>query len=264
MTQHSKIIMLTKALIESDSDHCKDAFQDTVTKVKGVVSAEKFSFVDHHESARRYRWGYMVIYDNVATDLGRIIEYVMTSSSYKSVHSGTTHDPDYITYFEPVTETKLKTEFANGYMANDRGPPEEKNTDLARANAGRNSEPYLTRWRRSDVNLLRLEDWAGAVAGPTYLEATLRIPRSTLHRWQKQNQVIALRKGLGRHVFPLAQFVDGRPVAGIPDVFALAKHPRAAWSWLVHPSPYLEGDVPIDLLRRDVVVEVVAAAKRSF
>nr|WP_143747772.1 antitoxin Xre/MbcA/ParS toxin-binding domain-containing protein [Mesorhizobium temperatum] len=47
-------------------------------------------------------------------------------------------------------------------------------------------------------------------------------------------------------------------------VFALAKQPRLAWSWLVRPSPYLEGSVPIDLLRRDLVEEVVIAARRLF
>lgn len=47
-------------------------------------------------------------------------------------------------------------------------------------------------------------------------------------------------------------------------MFALAKEPRSAWSWLVHPSPYLEGSVPIDLLGRDLVDEVVIAARRSF
>ncbi|TPK93519.1 hypothetical protein FJ938_29155 [Mesorhizobium sp. B2-4-14] len=255
--------MLTKAMIGSNDDHCIDVFQETVAKVHGVISAEKFRFVHNDESARRYRWGYMVVYDKDAADIGRIIEFAMTSSSYKTVIGSAIHDPDYITYFEPVIETNRK-ELTHGYMAKEGRAPEEKETDLARTNAERNSEPYLTRWRRADVDSLRLEDWAGAVAGPTYLEATLRIPRSTLHRWQRRNQVIALRKGLGRHVFPLAQFVDGRPVAGIPDVFALAKHPRVAWSWLVHPSPYIDGNVPIELLRRDMVTEVVVAAKMSF
>lgn len=61
---------------------------------------------------------------------------------------------------------------------------------------------------------LRIEDWAGAVAGPTYLEAHFGIPRSTLHWWQRSNDVVALRKGARKHVFPLAQFIDGRHCAG--------------------------------------------------
>lgn len=41
-----------------------------------------------------------------------------------------------------------------------------------------------------------IEDWAGEVAGSTYLEEKFRIPRSTLHRWQRRGEVIALRRAV--------------------------------------------------------------------
>ncbi|MFB9979011.1 antitoxin Xre/MbcA/ParS toxin-binding domain-containing protein [Mesorhizobium kowhaii] len=115
--------------------------------------------------------------------------------------------------------------------------------------------------RADDLESMLIEDWAGRVAGSTYLEENLRIARSTLHRWQRRGEVIALRKGGRKHVFPLAQFVDGRPVAGIRDVQSLISNPRLAWLWLTRPSAQLDGRTPIDLLRQDQIEEVVEAAR---
>lgn len=115
--------------------------------------------------------------------------------------------------------------------------------------------------RGGDLDSMIIEDWAGRVAGATYLEENLRIPRSTLHRWYRCNEVIALRKGRQRHVFPLAQFVDGRPASGIREVLAHITHPRTAWFWMIHPSPKLNGRAPIELLKQDLVSDVVSAAR---
>lgn len=114
---------------------------------------------------------------------------------------------------------------------------------------------------RDDFESMLIEDWAGRVAGSTYLEENLHIARSTLHRWQKRNDVVALRTGGRKHVFPLAQFIDGRPVAGISDVQSAVTNPRLAWFWLTRPSAHLEGRIPLDLLRQDLVEEVATAAR---
>jgi len=114
--------------------------------------------------------------------------------------------------------------------------------------------------RAADLQSMLIEDWAGEVAGSTYLEEKLRIPRSTLHRWQRRGEVVALRKGGRKHVFPLAQFVDGRPVLGISEVLSAITSPRLAWFWLSRPSPELDGRVPIEMLREDMVEDVVRAA----
>ncbi|KUM24113.1 hypothetical protein AU467_31295 [Mesorhizobium loti] len=107
----------------------------------------------------------------------------------------------------------------------------------------------------------RIEDWAGQVAGPTYLEKRFGIPRSTLHWWQRHNDVIALRKGARKHVFPLAQFIDGRPTPGIRQVLSWIANPRLAWLWLICPSPLLDGRIPMEMLRQDLAAEVVSAAR---
>lgn len=111
------------------------------------------------------------------------------------------------------------------------------------------------------LDSMRIEDWAGQVAGPTFLEEHYGIPRSTLHWWQRHNDVVALRKGARKHVFPLAQFIDGRPAPGIRQVLSLIANPRLAWLWLIRPSPLLEGRVPIEMLREDSAAEVVLAAR---
>ncbi|RRH93017.1 DUF2384 domain-containing protein [Mesorhizobium tamadayense] len=115
--------------------------------------------------------------------------------------------------------------------------------------------------RASELQSMLIEDWAGEVAGSTYLEERYRIPRSTLHRWQRRGEVVALRKGGRKHVFPLAQFVDGRPAPGISDVLAAITNPRLAWFWLTRPSPELEGRIPIEMLREDMIEDVVRVAR---
>jgi hypothetical protein len=110
---------------------------------------------------------------------------------------------------------------------------------------------------------MRIEDWAGPVGGPGVIEAKFGTKRSTLHDWQRRGAVIGLLKGERKHVFPLAQFVDGRPVEGMTEITRIIKNPRAAWLWLIQPKPSIDGS-PLDRLKRGRLDEVVAAAQRDF
>jgi hypothetical protein len=150
---------------------------------------------------------------------------------------------------------RLAAEAARDFSAGAReGVPLTVRTEGAHGSA-----VQKTRDQQSDC--LGIQDWAGQVAGPTYLEKRFGIPRSTLHWWQRQNDVVALRKGARKHVFPLAQFIDGRPAPGIRQVLASISNPRLAWFWLIRPSPLLDGRVPIEMLRQDLAEEVVLAAR---
>lgn len=262
--QDCKLIVLSNAVAGREdecNDWCSDARLDDALQVPGIVSAQRLRCAEFQGDLGSYRGAHMVIYECQAEDIRQVIEGLRARSGTEGTASSATHEALSISYFEPVTGLKRKSEFLHGSAVSGAQLPWDKNAHLTPANAARNSEADPTQQRRADLGSMRLEDWAGPVAGPTYLEENLQIPRSTLHRWQQRNQVIALRKGLGRHVFPLAQFVDGRPVSGIPDVLALAKHPRLAWLWLISPSPYLDGRVPVELLREDMVAEVVQAAR---
>lgn len=110
---------------------------------------------------------------------------------------------------------------------------------------------------------MRLEDWAGPVAGPAEIEKTFGTKRSTLHDWQRRGAVIGLLKGERKHVFPLAQFVDGRPVEGMAQVTRIIANPRVAWQWLIRRKAEM-GATPLALMKSDRLDEVLAAAERDF
>jgi len=110
---------------------------------------------------------------------------------------------------------------------------------------------------------LTLEDWAGPVAGPNELERQYGIKRSTLQDWRRSGAVIGLLKGVRKHVFPVAQFVDGRPVQGLADVQEIVGDARTAWLWLVEPGAS-EDRTPLSRLRRGEVNDVLDAARDVF
>jgi len=110
----------------------------------------------------------------------------------------------------------------------------------------------------------RLEDWAGPVVGATELSREYGLPRSSLNRWQHTGDIIGLLKGTRKHVYPIDQFVDGRPARGIAEINAAVANPRIAWLWLSRSNPTLGGKRPIDLLKQDRVAEVVEAARAYF
>ena len=117
----------------------------------------------------------------------------------------------------------------------------------------------------ADIAVARkIEDWAGPVAGATELARDYAIPRSTLNRWQHAGDVIALLKGTKKHVYPIEQFIDGRPARGLAAIGQHADNQRIAWLWLSRPNPVLGGRKPIDLLKQDCVDSVLDAAKAAF
>ncbi|MBZ9820061.1 antitoxin Xre/MbcA/ParS toxin-binding domain-containing protein [Mesorhizobium sp. CA4] len=168
-------------------------------------------------------------------------------SSFKGEWTDLAYD-----FFRVMTNKAAGDGAAMSGRALERSPPKSETERPA-------AQPIAE--RAAELQSMLIEDWAGEVAGSTYLEEKLRIPRSTLHRWQRRGEVVALRRGGRKHVFPLAQFVDGRPVPGISDVLSAIANPRLAWFWLSRPSPELNGRVPIEMLREDMVQDVIRAAR---
>jgi hypothetical protein len=108
------------------------------------------------------------------------------------------------------------------------------------------------------------DDWAGPVAGPTLIETHFGIPRSTLYRWQKRNEVVWLNTRTSRKpVFPLRQFIDGRPARGIPEILQSFGDPRGAWQWLVTPNTLFEGAQPLERLLEGDADAVIALSKKQ-
>jgi len=109
-----------------------------------------------------------------------------------------------------------------------------------------------------------LESWAGPVAGPVEIEKQLHVARSTLNEWHRRGAVIGLLRGERKHVYPLEQFVDARPMQGIGDVAKIAPDERAAWLWLRQPHGRFAMRPPLDLLKAGQREEVIQAAERDF
>ena len=109
-----------------------------------------------------------------------------------------------------------------------------------------------------------LEDWAGKMAGTTELQETFGISRSTLYDWQQAGHVISFLKGVKKHVFPVAQFMDRRPVARLAEITKIAGGQRIAWLWLNQPCPELKGRMPLDVLKTDESAKVIEAARTIF
>jgi hypothetical protein len=53
--------------------------------------------------------------------------------------------------------------------------------------------------------------------------------------------------GACKTVFPLEQFVDGKPIA---EMLAVIGEPRVTWMWLREPSPLPNGATPLARLKR--------------
>lgn len=111
---------------------------------------------------------------------------------------------------------------------------------------------------------VEIEDWAGTVAGSTALERDYGIARSTLYEWQRLGAVVGLLKGRKAHVFPVAQFIDGRPIEGLDEIVSVIGSGRAAWFWLVTPHSELNDLAPLELLKSAKVDEVRVLAERDY
>jgi hypothetical protein len=73
------------------------------------------------------------------------------------------------------------------------------------------------------------ETWAESeLLGPEAMVERLGVSRSTLHNWRRDGRVIALRKGLRNHDYPVRQFAGKAPLAGIAAVLAVMTDPDEA------------------------------------
>jgi hypothetical protein len=121
-------------------------------------------------------------------------------------------------------------------------------------------------WARAeeDKALAKLVDWAGPVAQPIELRRQHGIERATLQHWQRSGMVVGLRVGVSKLTFPVEQFSDGRPIAGIGAVVAAIGDPHAAWLWLRQANPQVGDITPLHRLKSGAIGEVVEIAYASY
>ncbi|MBI1622730.1 antitoxin Xre/MbcA/ParS-like domain-containing protein [Aquamicrobium zhengzhouense] len=123
-------------------------------------------------------------------------------------------------------------------------------------------EEGLRRLREYSVDV-DLETIAGPLGDAAEIERKLGIPLPLLAQWHEQKQVVALKGKEECSFYPLAQFVDGKPIDGIKEVLEFIPHPRTAWMWLIRLKPSI-GGMPLELLRQRKLYDVLAAAERDF
>jgi len=114
------------------------------------------------------------------------------------------------------------------------------------------------------ISPLPLADWAGDVREASDLEAELGLPEGALPRWTEAHEVIALKVADGVSLYPLEQFSDGKPVAGIAALLRIIGSPEVAWAWLRTPRPALDLPTPLALLERGELARVLHLAARDF
>ena len=114
------------------------------------------------------------------------------------------------------------------------------------------------------ANPIRLEDWAGEVAGAVRIERVMGIKRSTLASWYQQGAIVGLLRGRRKLAYPLEQFVDARPLEGLEDLIRLAPDARSAWLWARQPHGALDGRTPLEILRAGGRHRALEVAEQDF
>ncbi|MEL7059731.1 MAG: antitoxin Xre/MbcA/ParS toxin-binding domain-containing protein [Acidobacteriota bacterium] len=85
--------------------------------------------------------------------------------------------------------------------------------------------------------------------------------RQTVHNKRQRGDIVGWKTAKRSYVFPAEQIAaDGRLVPQLADVQETFGEPLAAWNWLTHPEPALDGQRPLDVLRSGGGPRVMEAA----
>ena len=108
-------------------------------------------------------------------------------------------------------------------------------------------------------------DWAESpLITAEQVVALLHISSGELSLWLEEKKVIAFKMEAGGDIFPVRQFDEGRPVAGLDLVAALFSSAEEAWEWLLAPNRITDGATPLEWLRCGDVAVVVGAAQGAL
>jgi hypothetical protein len=111
---------------------------------------------------------------------------------------------------------------------------------------------------------LPVADWAGEVLNSAALQDRLHISHNDFDHWASMGSLVALQNGDAGVVYPVDQFVDGRPIEGLREVLELIGRPRVAWLWLRTARAGPESQPPIELLKEGQIKQALLIAKRDF
>lgn len=125
------------------------------------------------------------------------------------------------------------------------------------------SDPLASaRLRGLHVKLEVLEK-AGGVLQPGEVAGLLRMSRQAVGKRRRSGQLLALSTGKRGFEYPACQFGDGGVVPGLGEVLAAFADEVDPWmqlAFLVAPHGSLDGETPLDLMRRGEIDPVIRLA----
>lgn len=116
----------------------------------------------------------------------------------------------------------------------------------------------------SIVTRAPVESWAGVVADAEATAARLGVTLDKLSGWLEEGRIISVAPLDSENVYPIEQFVDGRPVKGLRELVAICPAPRSAWLWLRQPHVFFDGRTPLAALSSGDQEGAIECAHRDF
>jgi hypothetical protein len=103
---------------------------------------------------------------------------------------------------------------------------------------------------------------AGGALTSEQVSEILGISRQAVDKRRASNQLLALTQGKRGYSYPSFQFEDGKTVTGLEEVLGELKDldPWMQMVFFTIPNERLEGKIPLEQLRKELVSEVKAAA----
>jgi hypothetical protein len=111
---------------------------------------------------------------------------------------------------------------------------------------------------------LDLLERAGGTLQPREVAALLRMSRQAVGKRRAAGTLLGVSLGRRGYEYPAGQFVDGGVVEGLAEVLSAFDDDVEAWmrlAFLVTANDALDGEMPLDVLRRGEVDAVVRAAR---
>lgn len=144
--------------------------------------------------------------------------------------------------------------FSDPYVEGDAGE------DLGRALSPADAARQL----RSISRAVPIDQWAGGTLTAGELRKALSVRPRDLAKWLNDGTIVGFPDKNSIDRYPLEQFVQNSPVAGLDEIVAATGDPRVAWLWLRQPHVMLNRRRPIDILKANGIERLRSLVARDF
>jgi hypothetical protein len=110
----------------------------------------------------------------------------------------------------------------------------------------------------------KTDGWEGELLDAAEVNTRHGIGLAELEALHAERQVVAFGRKAGGFRYPDAQFENGKVVSGLDRLVEVVRICGEMWLWLRQPCPYLEWDIPLDLIKRNEIDAVLAAAHKQY